>query len=380
MKEKNNVVKSADMREERISLAIGIVVVLCIIAAVMAILISAGVRNGRVTAMGEISAPQEMRRGTEQTLTYTAKELKTGDTVTWYVNDEKVAETKYDGQSATLNYTPYATGETTVKVTCGKYCQTKTVEVKKPLLTLSAPNATITYGDELPTLTCKAEGFVCGDTAETLNCNFRCHVQENADVGVWEIEYVGNEPEDYEVQKTTARLTVLPKIISIANTVTKTYDQTNTLENPHLILDGVLEGDDVTAKCDTVYFASKNAGYQKIMTANICLEGENAHNYVLSDNAQGYVAPKRITLSEVSVKDKYFDGTTKAQIDSMGKLDGVLDGDSIAIGSLNVCFDGANVGKHSATINSIVLIGVDKDNYVVGSAQIADGEIIDNKQ
>lgn len=379
MKTKNNATRRADAHEDRIELLIGIIVVLGVIAAVIGLLISAGAKNGRVVAMGEISAPAEIRRGTEQTLTYTSKELKKGDTVTWYVNGQKVAETPYDGQAATLRYTPDEAGQTTVRALCGNCCQTKRFVVKKPLLTLSTTDATITYGDEMPNFTCNVEGFVGGDTAENLNCNFKCCVKENPDVGVWEIEYDGQEPDGYEVTKSTAHLTVLPKTISIANTVTKVYDQTNTVKNPRLVLDGVLDGDTVTAKCDTLYFASKNAGYQKVMTANICLEGENAHNYVLADNAQGYIAPKHISLAGVSVKNKYFDGTTKAQIDNLGELAGVLEGDSIAIGSLDVCFDGANAGKHTASIKGIVLIGVDKDNYVVESTQIADGEIMATK-
>ncbi|MCM1289685.1 MAG: YDG domain-containing protein [Corallococcus sp.] len=375
MKEKNKTV-NAETRGERISLAIGIIVVLAVVATVLGLLIAGGARNGRVTAMGEISAPAEIRRGTEQTLTYASKELKKGDTVTWYVNGQKAAETTYDGNAATFVYTPDAAGKANVKAICGKCRQSKTLDVKNPVLTVSAPDVVITYGDELPQILCQTEGFVCGETAETLGCNFECRANDCTDVGVWEMKFCGQEPDGYEMHYNTARLTVLPKLVRIANTVTKEYDQTNTLANPKLILDGVLENDDVSAECDTMYFTTKNAGYQNVMTANICLKGDDAKNYVLSEYAQGYVAPKKICVAGVSVDNKIFDGTTKARINNPGTLEGVLEGDSVAIGSLDVCFDGANVGKHTATANGIVLIGVDKDNYVVSDAQIDDGEIL----
>jgi len=379
MKEKSNKAVNAEAREERVSLAIGIVVVLAVLAIIVGIIVAAGVRNSRAVAMGEISAPVEMRRGTEQTLTYTANKLKNGDTVTWYVDGKKVAETEFDGTTAKLNYTPDKTGQATVKAECGKFSQSKTIEIKKPVLTVRATEVTVTYGDTLPKFGCQAEGFVGDDTAETLGCKFDCNVADCTGVGVWDIVCEGEEPDGYEVHYENAHLTVLPKVVSIANTVRKEYDQTNTLTNPKLMLDGVLEGDEVTAKCDTLYFSSKNAGYQTVMTANVCLEGKDAHNYVLSDNAQGYVAPKKIALVGVKVIDKYYDGTTKAKIDDPGALVGVLDGDSVAIGNLEVNFDSADVGKHTATLDGIALIGVDKDNYVVTDTQINNGEILSNK-
>lgn len=379
MKGKNDKTISAEAREERISLAIGIIVVLAVLATIAGFIIAANIKNNQAVSMGEISTPTEMRRGSVQTLTYTASKLKNGDTVTWYVNGEKVAETRFDGKTAKLNYTPDKTGQTAVKAVCGKYSQSKTVEVKKPVLTVSAVDAAVTYGETLPKFDYTVEGFVGEDTKETVKCKFDCNVQGCTGVGVWEISLGGEEPDGYEVHYNTAHLTVLPRVVHIANTVTKEYDQTNTLNAPDLVLDGVLEGDEVRAKCDTLYFSSKNAGYQNVMTANVCLEGKDARNYVLSDDAQGYIAPKKIALQGVKIVNKYYDGTTKAKIDDPGSLVGVLEGDSVAIGSLEASFDDANVGKHTAMLKGIVLIGVDKDNYVVTNTQVNSGEILSSK-
>ena len=379
MRQKSDKIVSAETREDRISFVIGLVVVLAVLAVFVGLIVAAGHKSARVMAAGEISAPEEIRRGTEQTLTYTTDKLKKDDTVIWYANGRKIGETKFDGKATKLNYTPDECGKTVVRAVSGKYSQTKTLEIKKPILTVSATNATVTYGDKLPKLNCTVEGFVCDDTAEKLGCKFQCTAKEGLNVGVWEIGFAGEEPEEYEVCYKTAHLTVLPRTVTISNTVTKEYDQTNTIQNPTLKLDGVLDGDEVSAKCDTLYFASKNAGYQKLVTANICLTGKNAHNYVLSDDAQGYIAPKKIKLSGVTVENKYFDGTTKATTTNPGSLSGVLKGDSVAIGSMDVRFDGANVGKHSAFAKKIVLIGVDKDNYIVTETQVGEAEILTQK-
>ena len=68
----------------------------------------------------------------------------------------------------------------------------------------------------------------------------------------------------------------------------------------------------------------------------------------------------------MSVCDKTYDGTTKAEVCKPGKLVGVLDGDSVAIGSMVAKFADANVqNSKKVTVTDIKLVGYDKDNYVI---------------
>ena len=54
----------------------------------------------------------------------------------------------------------------------------------------------------------------------------------------------------------------------------------------------------------------------------------------------------------------------------MGKINGVLDGDSVAIGSIDLNFAEATTGTQEIIINDVTLIGADKDNYVVDEVTV----------
>ncbi len=91
------------------------------------------------------------------------------------------------------------------------------------------------------------------------------------------------------------------------------------------------------------------------------------------------VLPKGMTLQGITVQNKTYDGTTKADIAKLGKLQGVVEGDSVAIGNLEVKFDAADVGTHAVKVKNIVLVGMDKHNYFVQNVVVNNGEILRQK-
>lgn len=373
-------------REERIDFTIGLVTVLVILALFVWMIVSVhnNVKNATNANVGEISAVGELRRGSEQTFTYdlSGKDIADGTTVTWDVNGQRVSQTVYtSGQDVTLNYTPTATGELTVGAKVGKYSQTITCEVLPPCLTVTTPSATIVYGDELPKMRCNVQGFVEGDDTSDFCYDDGCVADcDRLDVGVYQLKPKQNCCYmDYEVTYNYGSLTVLPRHLEVSNRISKTYDGTNTVNNPTLNLEGVIEGDDVSAQCETLYFDNKNVGNEKtVVLANVKLVGKNAYNYVLPDFATGEVSPKSVDVTGLTVKSKLYDGTTRATIDKMGTLDGVCKGDSVAIGKINVSFESANVGTQNVIASDIVLVGADKDNYVVRSVTTDTAEINDS--
>lgn len=156
----------------------------------------------------------------------------------------------------------------------------------------------------------------------------------------------------------------------------KTYDQTNVIETPNISLKGIIEGDDVKAVCDKLYFDNKNAGTdKKVMLANVILDGADSSNYVLCGEAKGVIKPKLVDIDGLTIKDKVYDGTTKATIDKMGTLNGVINGDSVAIGNVNLSFSDAYIGEKEIVINNVSLVGADKDNYVVNDVKIENANI-----
>ena len=353
--------------EERADLIVGIITIAIFLSLFLWMLISIG-NNARNVA-GSIASEQDLRRGREQTLSYTIdkNDVKDGETVEWSINGRKIGESTYTkGEPVTFNYTPQESGTIAVKARVGKYSKMQMLEVLPPRLTVTAPSLTMTYGEEMPEMHCVVEGFVAGEESE-IDCTDMCKVDvENLNVGVYTVEFCKEcSYLDYETEYVTGTLTVLPATLNVANRIVKSYDGTNTVCNPELTLVGVHEGDDVCAQCDTLYFDSKNVGERQIMLGNVQLVGEDAGNYVLYSYAEGYITPKCIDIVGLSVKDKLYDGTTKATIDTMGSIHGVCEGDSVAIGNINVNFDDAGVGEHNFVVNGVTLVGADKDNYLI---------------
>lgn len=373
--------------EERIDTIVGIITIVAVLALFAWFVVS---MESRSQTLGQIASADEIRRGHEQTFSCEVKndKVKNGDKVTWTVNGTKVAESIYDENTPlTLNYTPDRTGDTVIALKVGKYRQADIVRVLPPQLTLTAPNVVITYGDELPNLNYDCCGFVDQDCIENMCYDGSCAIaketvsinaQGKLNAGVYRIEF--DSPccyKDYDVQYVQGTLTVLPKTLDIANNFVKTYDQTNVIETPEITLDGVVEGDSVTAKCDKLYFDNKNVGSDKTITlANVELEGEDCRNYVLQNETRGTITPKSITLDGMKAQDKFYDGTTKVSFNKAGTLRGVYEGDSVAIGNIDAHFDEAYVGERELLIDNVTLIGLDKDNYVLESVEAEKAQIM----
>ena len=363
--------------EERTDLIVGIITVAIFMSLFLWMLISIG-NNSRNT-VGAIAADTELRRGTEQTICYTIdkNDIKDGATVEWSVNGKKVGESTYTkGEVVTFNYTPESVGSIVVKARVGKYSQMTMLDVLPPRLTVTAPNITMTYGEQLPQIHCVVEGFIEGEEGE-IDCADMCKINtEKLNVGVYKVEFCKEcSYMDYETEYVTGTLTVLPRTLNVVNNFEKVYDGTNTICNPQITLAGVLDGDEVCAECDTLYFDSKNAGEREIMLANVELTGEDAGNYVLYSHAQGRILPKCVDIVGLTVKDKIYDGTTKATIDRMGLIKGLCVGDSVAIGHISVNFQDAGVGEQNFVVGGVTLVGADKDNYLIGKVETGSATI-----
>lgn len=372
--------------EQRTDTIIGIITVLAVLALIVWLFASVSIRGA---ALSELSYADEMRRGTEQTFTADVKtsKVKDGETVKWLVNGRVVEEGVYTkGEPLTLNYTPQISGPTSVVLQVGKYNKAAYFDVLPPRLTLSVPNVTVCYGDDTPNVCYDSSGYVCDDCKDMLEYEGKCRVyddngvelaSEKLDVGVYRLNLDQDCCfKDYEVEYVGGTLTVLPKKLSAQGHFVKIYDQCNTIENPTINLVGVEEGDEVTAKCDKLYFDNKNAGNNKtIMLANVELVGEDSNNYVLESTAQGAILPKNVAITGLSVRDKAYDGTTRAQIDKMGTLNGVIEGDSVAIGSIELSFAEADAGEQQIVLNDVSLVGADKDNYIVGEVNVQNASI-----
>ena len=97
--------------------------------------------------VGKITYEGEVRQGKTQVFSYRTDKVKKGETVTWYVDNVKKDSYNYDGQNADFACTFDKTGNSTVRVVAGRFNQSVTVEVLRPLLTVRAKDVTVTYGE-----------------------------------------------------------------------------------------------------------------------------------------------------------------------------------------------------------------------------------------
>ncbi len=354
--------------------AIGIVAVAVLLAVILWLTTLGG---NKAEQHGYIVTQGTLRRGNTITLEYKLSEqVLEHEVVSWYVNGQ-IVQKQNNGQKLVLEYTPNCSDNITFTAKVGnKYYCSKSIQVLPPQLTLTAKSYVITYGEQCPNLQYDCCGLVDKDTPSDLQfdgCVVNC---DNLDVGVYQVQFDEQlHYKDYTTIYNTGTLTVLPKPLSLRCDDSKMYDGTNILCNANISLEGILEGDDVYVDCQELLLQSKNVGSWQVVTANITLQGEDAHNYVLQDTPTVRITPKPLTLSGLEILDKIYDGTTKATIKKMGKLEGVIEGDSVAIGKLELSFLSANTGNQSVTVEEACLVGADKGNYQLTEISTNQGKI-----
>ncbi len=130
----------------------------------------------------------------------------------------------------------------------------------------------------------------------------------------------------------------------------KVYDGTDAIAN--VILDGVCEGDDVSA---SITMASKNVG---ATVKEVMLAGAAKDNYTLSaSGVNASITAKALTATA----SKVYDGTNTIP-DVIP--DGVREGEEVKV---IIFMASKNVG---ASVTSLLLEGADKDNYKIEQANV----------
>lgn len=363
--------------EDKSDVIIGIIALTIIVGMFVALMVIAGV-NARYA--GSIAAEGELRRGQEITFTFTPKRSQQNAAVSWYVNGKKVKQNFAEDKNQ-LTFTPESTGNVNVQVRIGNtYKKTRICNVLPPQLVVEAQDAEMTYGNALPELKCNCCGFAQGEDCDLDYCG-ECAVEQKGKlrVGNYRIDVTNQDCcyKDYEVIYQSAELTVLPRQLEIANNFSKVYDGSDKINVHEIELRGVLCGDEVKAEWDELRFEQASAGRQKVVAVNLHLTGKDAENYAIGGDFFGEILPKTLRIEGMVAKDKIYDGTAKAEIENIGKLVGVCDGDSVAIGNARVKFDSAERGERSLVVEEITLVGYDKNNYKLEKVALPKGKIID---
>ena len=150
----------------------------------------------------------------------------------------------------------------------------------------------------------------------------------------------------------TADITVKEiKIVDTAVETSKIYDGSPDAKITEKgTFDGLINGDKVDIVTGKAAYDDKNVGTGKTVTFyDFALSGEDAANYVLSAQPAGTAASisaRELTIKDLAVKDKQYDGKNTAEIDGTPALVGVVDGDVLELVNGVPTFDRVTVGKN----------------------------------
>ena len=169
----------------------------------------------------------------------------------------------------------------------------------------------------------------------------------------------------------TADITVKEiKIVDTAVEASKVYDgSTDAKITEKGTFDGLIDGDKVDIVTGKAAYDDKNVGNGKTVAFyNFALSGDDAANYVLAAqpaNTTASISAKELTISDLKVKDKQYDGKNTAAIDGTPTLVGVVDGDVLTLINGVPTFDSVKIGKNIAI--SFTAFTLSGDSVTVGN-------------
>lgn len=169
----------------------------------------------------------------------------------------------------------------------------------------------------------------------------------------------------------TADITVKEiKIVDTAVETSKIYDGSPDAKITEKgTFDGLINGDKVDIVTGKAAYDDKNVGNGKTVTFyEFALSGDDAANYVLAAqpaNTTASISAKELTISDLKVKDKQYDGKNTAAIDGTPTLVGVVDGDMLTLINGVPTFDSVKIGKDIAI--SFTAFTLSGDSVTVGN-------------
>ena len=192
------------------------------------------------------------------------------------------------------------------------------------------------------TVTSKKTGFGQLLQYTVLYFDKDCKKVENpTDAGTYTVEVQVTQSDAYEagqIMNSDWTFAIVPKPVTITGALAKdkVYDGTDKAEIEETpAIEGLVDGDEADVMVDTskakATFEDANAGESKTVTfGGYALVGAKADNYKLSqpDSVTADIAPKELTIGDVTVADKAYDGKTEATITDV-TFNGLVNSESL---------------------------------------------------
>ena len=151
---------------------------------------------------------------------------------------------------------------------------------------------------------------------------------------------------------------------------TKVYDGTTAAKITSAgTLSDNYDGEKLTIVTGTAAYEDKNVGTAKAVTfTGFTLGGSAAENYQLTAQPEAVTADitaKAVTIDNLRIKDKLYDGLTTAEIDGTPTLVGLVEGDRLQLVCGTPTFDSAAIGKNIPV--TFTVFALQGDSVTVGN-------------
>ena len=171
--------------------------------------------------------------------------------------------------------------------------------------------------------------------------------------GIYTVRLTLNETDRYKAASRTAVFEITPKEVTITGAAveaSRVYDGTTgaVVTAPGTIV-GLVADDNVSILPGTAAYLDRNAGTaKKVAFSGFSLTGPDAANYTLAAqpaDTTADITAKRLTIVNLKVRNKQYDGTNAAELDGTPALDGLVEGDTLQLLNGVPTFDSVAVGK-----------------------------------
>ncbi|MFM6995352.1 MAG: MBG domain-containing protein [Sediminibacterium sp.] len=198
---------------------------------------------------GVVSKKVITATATNKTKTYGSANPTLSITYAGFVNNEDESILSTSSTISTSALKTSDAGTYTITVTAGtadNYTITPvdgTLTINKAVLTVTAENKSITYGESKPILTFKYEGFVEGQDANVLTAVPSISTSNSSNAGVYDIIVSGGKDENYSFNYVNSSLTINKAQLSVtAQDATRCYGAVDPAIS--YIIVGYVNGDD----------------------------------------------------------------------------------------------------------------------------------------
>lgn len=249
-----------------------------------------------------------------------------------------------------------------------------TVEKKAPTLDHTPSDGKIYDGKPIgkPTLNTDSDGALTFEYKRADEEDTAYTTEAPKNVGKYTIRITTAETDTFKSASSTMEFEIQPKEVTISDVkvADKTYDGSPDAKITEKgTFDGLINGDKVDIVTGKAAYDDKNVCNGKTVAFyDFALSGDDVANYVLAAqpaNTTASISAKELTIADLKVKDKQYDGKNTAAIDGTPALVGVLDGDMLTLINGVPTFDSVKIGKDIAI--SFTAFTLSGDSVTVGN-------------